>query len=50
MLAGEQAQPEMAFIDVLLGHAAAPLAWQRERAHELRQRRLEGQQAGTDLQ
>ena len=34
MLAGEQAQPEMAFIDVLLGHAAAPLAW---RGHQRRQ-------------
>ena len=34
LLAGEQAQPEMAFIDVLLGHAAAPLAW---RGHQRRQ-------------
>jgi len=27
LLAGEQAQLEMALINVLLGHAAAPLAW-----------------------
>ena len=34
LLAGEQAQLEVAFNDVLIGHAAAPLAW---RGHQRRQ-------------
>ena len=34
LLAGEQAQLELAFNEVLIGHAAAPLAW---RGHQRRQ-------------